>query len=111
MFHKSHYVTLNHLEQEQSVEAATHNSQPPQLATHAVHSRVAVWVGGGGGIFKNLLNAQASVNWRQFELSPINTLSWLGIMLVDYFVPFIFNNPYFLAAITLYPSKIRHMFI
>jgi hypothetical protein len=91
--HKSHCVTLNHLEQELSTEAATLNSQ---LATHAVRNRAAVWVVVSGGIFKNLLNAQVNVNWRQFELSPIYTLSLLGVILLDYFVPFIFSNPYFL---------------
>ena len=46
---KSHYVTVNQLEQKQLAEAAA-------------HTWVATWVVAGSGIFEYLLNAQVSVS-------------------------------------------------
>jgi hypothetical protein len=87
----AHCATLNQLEHQQSAEAATCNlcrSQPSGSMTC-------------GGILESMLKAQVIVNWRQFQEVNLNLYFKL---IRDYaclfFVPFIFNNPYFLFQVS-----------
>lgn len=87
----SHYVTLNQLGQEQSVEAVTPNLHSSQLS-----GRVELWP---AVTFSKtcLMHRPVSTDSHFMKLNYLlNTLHILVIMHVYDFVPFIFNTCYLL---------------
>jgi len=80
--HKSHYMTLNR-----------NNQWKLQLATHTVQIKQQ------GGLCPTVAFSETCLKHRSVYtegnfMNEIYNLNLLGIMLVYYFVPFIFSNPY-----------------
>jgi hypothetical protein len=76
----SHYETLKRLEQLKSVIVTVRNQQ---LATRAVHSRVAACFVAGGGVLKTCLKLTSVYTEGNFmKLNEIFTLNILCVTLV-----------------------------